>query len=176
MAHIIDIFNIAKIFQGQEERKKESSGKNQANWTSRAQGTKEGQARCRSHQRQCNALHKCKFLLLMWQKIFILSAYFSVEMGNLPCISSRCMHGKSTDRWNRADGEHVSQSTLYKQILQKQIGRRFFTKCSQHFLRNLFLQHKFLSCKEPKNICFTDCFRADISFGNQTYRMEAQHY
>lgn len=42
MTHIIDIFTIAKIFQGQEKRKKESSGKNQANWTSRAQGTKEG--------------------------------------------------------------------------------------------------------------------------------------
>lgn len=29
-----------------------------------------------------------------------------------------CM-AKSTDRQNRTDGEHVSQSTLYKQILQK---------------------------------------------------------
>lgn len=40
MTHIIGIFNIVKVFQGQEKKKKkENSGKNQANWTSRPQGT-----------------------------------------------------------------------------------------------------------------------------------------
>lgn len=39
ITHITGIFNIPKIFQ-EQEKKKESSGKNQANWTFRAQGKK----------------------------------------------------------------------------------------------------------------------------------------
>lgn len=35
MTHIIGIFNIVKVFQGQGKKKKENSGKTQANWTSR---------------------------------------------------------------------------------------------------------------------------------------------
>lgn len=142
MNHTIGIFNAVKgsifpVLQGQ--KKKGSNGKNQTNQA--PEGGRQSAEATRD-----NAHHKCQFLLLIWHKLFMLPAYFSVRDGQLTLHLERvCARQKHTDRHNE-QMENMSQSTICKQTLQKRIGGRrlFFIKCISleaysYFLRSLFL-------------------------------------